>query len=331
MKLMATLRSGAGVPCRMRLTGNPGGVGHHWVKKRYIDPAPLGMKIIADAESGLKRVFIPSKVTDNPATGPEYVQRLKMSGSPELVRAWLEGDWDVIAGAYFPEWDAKRHVIAPRELPSHWTRFRAFDWGSAHPFCCLWFAVSDGEIPSIAKDALVIYREWYGSNGEPNVGLRIPAGQIARGILERDSSDQIVYSVADPAIFSNDGGPSIAERMSDEGVFWSPADNKRVAGRGSMGGWDQVRSRLVGMDGKPMVVVFATCTNLIRTLPAMQHDANRAEDLDSNGEDHAVDTLRYGCQSRPWMSVKPEEPAPHDSWAKAFAREDAEADGWRVI
>ena len=102
MKLMATLRSGAGVPCRMRLTGNPGGPGHQWVKARYIDPAPMGWKVLKDEHTGRERVYIPSRVTDNTMLAPDYVANLQMSGSPELVRAWLEGDFSVIAGGLFP-------------------------------------------------------------------------------------------------------------------------------------------------------------------------------------------------------------------------------------
>jgi hypothetical protein len=102
MKLMATLRSGAGVPVGMRLTGNPGGPGHQWVRARYIDPHPLGWQIIHSPE-GLERIYIPSRVADNVYLGADYVQRLRASGSPELVRAWLEGDWSVVSGAFFPE------------------------------------------------------------------------------------------------------------------------------------------------------------------------------------------------------------------------------------
>lgn len=279
LKLMASLRSGAGVPCRMRLTGNPGGPGHQWVRARYIDPAPLGWEPIVDAGTGLDRVYIPSRVSDNRYLGPGYVAQLKQSGSPELVRAWLEGDWTVVAGAYFPEFDLARHVIAPRVLPQHWTRIRAFDWGSARPFCCLWIAVSDGTVAGLPSGALIVYREWYGSNGEPNTGLKMPAEAVARGILEREEPGETIrLSAIDPAGLREDGGPSIAERMRP--IPWYGADNSRVAG------WDQIRSRLVGMDEKPMLYVFATCLNLIRTLPALQHDERKPEDLDSDGEDH---------------------------------------------
>jgi hypothetical protein len=333
MKLMATLRSGAGVPVGMRLTGNPGGPGHQWVRARYIDPQPMGWQIIRSPE-GLERIYIPSRVADNIYLGADYVQRLRASGSPELVRAWLEGDWSVVSGAFFPEFSMARHVIAPRSLPEHWARFRSFDWGSARPFACLWWAVSDGSLPDIARGALVNYREWYGMRpDEPNVGLRMTAEAIAEGIRERERADPgMMTGVADPAMFAEDGGPSIAHRMMSKGVIFRPADNKRIAGRGAMGGWDQVRARLEGdADDRPMLLLFATSRDLIRTLPALQHDDARPEDVDSDMEDHAPDSCRYACMSRPFVrDVAVQKPT--DTWMRAFERadRDAGAEAWRV-
>ena len=331
-KLMATLRSGAGVPCRMRLTGNPGGPGHQWVKARYIDPAPMGWEAIVDPDTGLDRVYIPSRVTDNRYLSSGYVAQLRQSGSPELVRAWLEGDWSVVAGAFFPEFSTDRHVIEPRRLPEHWPRFRSFDWGSAKPFSVGWWAVSDGTVPGIARGCLVRYREWYGMKpGEPNTGLRMTAEEVAAGIRARETEDPgTLHGVADPAIFAEDGGPSIAHRMASRRVILRPADNKRVPQHGAMGGWDQLRARLKGdADGRPMLLMFDTCRDLIRTLPALQHDEARPEDVDSDGEDHAPDETRYACMSRPWIrDVKPQRPV--DSWSRAFERGSAEVDDWRV-
>jgi hypothetical protein len=308
MKLHATLRSGAGVPCRMRLTGNPGGPGHQWVRARYIDPAPMGWQTLRDPETGLQRIYIPSRVGDNRYLGDAYVTQIKASGAPELVRAWLEGDWSVIAGAFFPEWEPSRHVGTPRELPAHWTRYRATDWGSAKPFAVLWFAVSDGELPEFPRGALVVYREWYGMQpGQPNVGLRLTAEEVAEGIASREAGDPVpdearMGGVADPAMFTADGGPSIAERMQRAAkIVQRRADNARVARAGAMGGWDQVRARLKGDGERPGLYVFSTCVHLIRTLPALQHDADKPEDVDTDGEDHAPDALRYGCMARPYV------------------------------
>lgn len=310
-KLMATLRSAHGVPVGFRASANPGGPGHGWIKHRYIDPAPLGWDILTDPETGLERVYIPSRVTDNHvlmAQDPGYIARLKASGSQELVKAWLEGDWSVIAGAFFGEFSTEQHVVAPCELPADWARFRAADWGSAKPFSVGWYAVSDGAHPRFPRGALVRYREWYGMReNEPNVGLKMTAEEVADGIIARET-EALRYAVLDPAAFSQDGGPSIAERINDKlgkakRVQFHRADNARVGKRGSLGGWDQVRARLKGDGEQPALYVFSTCTHLIRTLPALQHDEARPEDVDTEGEDHAGDELRYACMSRPYVAV----------------------------
>lgn len=313
-KLMATLRSGAGVPVGMRLTGNPGGAGHNWVRARYIDPAPAGYEIIVDEITGLERVYIPSRVSDNAFLSGDYVQRLKAVGSEALVKAWLEGDWSVIDGAFFDEWSYDRHVVKPFAIPDDWLRFRSADWGSAAPFSVGWWAVAgdnhplDGKV--IPRGALVRYREWYGASG-PNVGLKLTAAEVARGIKAKEAGDTISYGVLDPAAFAVDGGPSIAEMMAREGVIFRPADNKRVSQKGAMSGWDQMRARLKGdADGRPMLYVFETCRDFIRTVPVLQHDTDKPEDLDTDGEDHVADEARYGCMSRPFVpkAKEPERP-----------------------
>lgn len=317
LKMMATLRSGAGVPCGFRATGNPGGVGHHWVKARYINQAPLGWKVtrhpFTNPRTGKTivkdRVFIPSKVEDNPHLSDDYVANLQMQGSAQLVRAWLEGDWSVIEGAFFPEWGNEKHVISPFVIPNDWLRFRSMDWGSASPFSVGWWAVASDDYQLsnsgaglreannngshssiIPRGSLIRYREWYGASS-PNVGLKMPAEEVGIHIKAKEKDDaQITYGVLDPAAFASDGGPSIAERMARSGVRFRQADNKRVAVRGAMGGWDQVRSRLIGNDGKPTIYFFSTCVDSIRTLPALQHDADKPEDVDTHQEDHACFT-----------------------------------------
>jgi hypothetical protein len=325
LKLMATLRSGAGVPCGFRATGNPGGPGHHWVKARYIDPDPTGWTRVVTSYDNpwtsesveRDRVFIPSKLADNAYLGTDYVANLQMTGSTELVRAWLEGDWSVIDGAYFPEWSNAKHVIEPFKMPEDWLRFRSGDWGSAHPFCIGWWAVV-GDYPIgweglvLPRGAIVRYREWYGGSA-PNVGLKLTAHEVALGIKEREAGEKIAYGVMDPGAFQVVSGPSPGETMAKEGVFFRQADNKRIPGRGAMGGWDQVRARLKGdetSDNRPLLYVFSTCRDLIRTLPALQHDRDRPEDADSSGDDHAPDEARYACMSRPYQPTKrePEKP-----------------------
>ena len=309
-KLRATLRGSSGVPVGMRLTGNPGGPGHNWVKARYIDPNPLGFQIIEERDNvelsdgtvvsvALERVFIPSKIRDNPRlldSQPTYILQLKQTGSEALVRAWLNGDWDMIQGAYFDDFSVDRHVYAASiELPAHWSRFRAFDWGSAKPFSCGWYAVADGKSMGYPAGALLKYKEFYGWNGTPNVGLRMSAWAVGSAIRERDlepvHGNGIQYGLADPSIFSEDGGPSIAESMMGVGCAWARADNKRIPG------WEQMHLRFQA--NPPMLYFSEVCEHTIRCVSSVQHDENKPEDLDTEGEDHPVDETRYACMSRP--------------------------------
>lgn len=326
-RLHAVLRSASGVPTQLILTGNPGGAGQGWIKARYIDPEPRGWKVLvrkielpAWAGGGSvdrKAVFIPSRVADNRFLGRDYIAGLHLVGSDVLVQAWLEGDWDAVEGAFFDCWDERRHVIRPMALPNHLHRFRSMDWGSAKPFSVGWWAVASDPITAetsrgpivLPRGCMIRYREWYGASG-PNVGLKLTAEEVGRGIAERQKDDpnaKGIQGVLDPAAFAEDGGPSIAERMGTASqVYWSRADNKRVAQAGALGGWDQMRARLKGdADGNPMIVCFSTCRDSIRTIPVLQHDPDKAEDLDTGSEDHAADEWRYGCMSRPWVIEKP--------------------------
>jgi len=325
LKMISTLRSAAGVPCTMRLTGNPGGVGHAWVKQRYIDiSAPY--RPYVDPDTGFTRMFIPSKTSDNRIlleNDPNYRERIlaATAGNDALRRAWLEGDWNIIAGAFFECWRDKRNVIRPFEIPEHWLRFRSGDWGSARPFSFGWWAVVSDEFQTeegliLPRGCLVRYREWYGvkrdSSGAPmaNEGLKYTAEEVGQGIADRERTDRkIDYGVIDPSTFSQDGGPPIVERIyvgSGEKVAFRRADNARVARHGAMGGWDQMRSRLIGeSEERPMAVCFSTCADSIRTIPTLQHDKDRIEDLDTDGEDHAADDWRYACMSRPYVRDKP--------------------------
>lgn len=319
---------------RILCGSNPGGIGHHFVKSAFIDGAtPLAIREMSDEEGGMRRQYIPAKLTDNPSMAqddPKYRARLRGLGSPALVKAMEDGDWNVVAGAFFTEFSTERHVIKPFTIPTHWARLRAGDWGSAKPFSFGWYAVSDGEFSRIPRGALVKYREWYGvklrdpkdpTSFEPNIGLKLTAEQVADGIRSREVTgtgasgepiyERIDHSVLDPAAFTRDGGPSIAERMATQAqVYFSHADNARVARGGAMGGWDALRSRLNGETdednrpiGPPMLFLFENCVHTIRTLPVLQHDEHRPEDVDSDGEDHAGDETRYACMSRPWVKT----------------------------
>lgn len=309
-RLFATLRGSAGVRCQFRATCNPGGPGHHWVKSWVIDNGPY--RPVKDAETGLIRIFIPAKITDNPAllnNDPSYINRLKASGSPALVRAWLDGDWSIIEGAFFPEFNPDRHVITPPRIPLHWTRFRSMDWGSASPFSLGWWVVAQDDFihdnRRIPKNAIIRYREWYGASG-PNKGLKLPADAVAKEVVRRETDgrgfrEPIAYGILDPAAFAVVSGPSVGETFARHGVYFRRADNSRVSTPKRMGGWDQVRWRLKGdEDGDPLIFFVDHCRDAIRTLPMQQHDDNRPEDLDTEGEDHAVDDIRYACMSRPF-------------------------------
>lgn len=293
---------------------NPGGVGHQFVKMTFIDGAePLKVYRAANSEGGMLRQYIPARLEDNPSMAdndPGYENRLSGLGSESLVRAMRHGDWNVVEGAFFDNFDAKRHVLRPFDIPKGWARFRAGDWGSAKPFSFGWYAIASDEFVTpdgvvIPRGALVKYREWYGCKKDaegkfqPDVGLKLDAVEVGKGIRLRDMGEKIAYGVLDPAAFATDGGPSIAERIR---CNFRPADNKRVTARGAMGGWDQLRGRLKGdEDGRAMLFFFSTCIHSIRTIPALQHDEDRPEDLDTTAEDHAADETRYACMSRPWI------------------------------
>lgn len=362
-KMKGILRGGE-CPKRLVATANPGGPGHQWVRQRFVTPAPLGYTPIVSSykhpttgeEIRSTRVYIPSKVWDNPEllkVSPNYIANLYETGSKEVVDAWLYGNWDAILGAYFPEFSTEKHVIKECELPPHWNRFIAGDWGSASPFAFYWIAVASEawQHPSgkvIPKGALVIYREWYGicydQNGDPmpNKGVKLHAEVVGQGLAARTVGDtNVSMGIIDPSAFAQDGGPSIAERImtAARGVPNSPpivfrrADNKRTPKKGALGGWDALRSRLVGEkiaedhdEPTPMIYFFDTCEHLIRTLPALQHDETNPEDLDTESEDHAADAVRYGCMSRPWRRNPPAPPTQALTWQTARMRDVSNVD-----
>lgn len=307
---------------------NPGGVGHQFVKMTFIDNrVPFDVTRTPRTEGGMLRQFIPAQLEDNPsmaADDPGYEDRLHGLGSESLVKAMRYGDWDVVEGAFFDCFERGRHVVRPFTVPKHWLRFRAGDWGSAKPFSFGWYAVVSDDFLTpcgvlLPRGALVKYREWYGikkdkdGNYKPDVGLKMSAAQVGRGVRLRDVGEKMAYGALDPSAFQTNGGPTIAEMMLDEGkgATFQPADNKRVAGRGAMSGWAQVRGRLIGdEDCRAMLFFFETCVHTLRTLPVLQHDETNPEDLDTTAEDHAADETRYACNSRPWIRSAEEAPQP---------------------
>ena len=316
-KLKGCMRSVTGVPCRMFVTANPGGPGHNLVKTMFrmgkggVQPGT----VIQPTGSKETLVFIPSRVEDNVilcTQDPKYVDRLRSIKDPKLRAAWLEGDWDVVAGGFFDDvWNTPTHVLPRFAIPDHWPRLIGLDWGTAKPFSVGWYAISGGEyLPEVGRriprGSLVRYREWYGCvKGTSNTGLRLNARDVAGKILS--INDRLEYGIvdfdviADPAIFKVDDGPSIADKMAEVGLVARRGDNRRVAG------WDELRSRLVGDDGIPSFYVTSNCEHFIRTVPVLSRDENDWDDVDSDTEDHIADEVRYVLMSRPGYGVSRED------------------------
>jgi hypothetical protein len=309
-KMFATLRSAKGVRPQFRATCNPGGPGHNWVKSRYVDNGAF--KIVHDDSTDTDRVFIPARVVDNPTlleNDPGYVNRLRLSGNENIVKAWLEGDWSVIDGAFFTEWNPNVHLLphaeVVRNITPDWRFFVSGDWGSAKPFAFGWYGIVPDNFwighRLVPRGAIVRVREYYGCvPGQHNAGLKMHAEAVARELKVR-TREKILYGVLDPSAWKQDGGPSIAERLSGASIAFRRADNRRIARKGAMGGWDMVRARLVGEDDVPMFFVTEHSPHFLRTFPSLQHDKTNMEDVDTEGEDHIGDEVRYACMSRPWV------------------------------
>lgn len=300
---------------------NPGGIGHQFVKEMFIDNCePLEIRKMEIKDGGMLRQYIPARLSDNAIlmkNDPNYSDKLKGLGGA-LAKAMLDGDWDAIEGAYFDNFDAINNVVDYVNIPSAWTKIRAFDWGYSRPFCVLWGAVSDGSLVdcgnvkrSFPKGSIIVYREFYGCTGKANEGLKMSVADIAKTIKELQQGEQMNEMLADPAIFDVSSGQSIANQFEAHNIGWRPADNKRVAG------WQQIRARLnKNQDGQPMLYISGNCKNLLRTLPLMQYDKTKPEDLDTNMEDHACDTLRYLCMSRPIISYTQITEDPTENWKR---------------
>ncbi len=295
---------------RMYYTCNPGGVGHGWVKRLFIDRA------YRNSERPKDYAFIPARITDNPvlmARNPDYIRTL--SNLPEhLRRAHLDGDWDVLAGQYFTEFARGRHVVEPFAVPGEWRRFAAMDWGYHDPCCVLWFAVAP-------NGRVYVYRELYET--------RVLSSEMATRIRSLTGNEQLAYTVASPDAWQQRGmsgagdigGMSIAEVFGNCGVALLKADNSRVAG------WQRIREYLAQADdGKPQLQIFSCCHNLIRTLPQLTFDERTVEDVAGNSEDHAPEALRYGLMSRPVGARTPaaRKPRAYDP----FARHEPVPDGF---
>ena len=307
--MRSRLRSTApDLPIFMRATTNPGGRGHAWVKKMFIDPSAYGKAFDAtNIETGevlrypsghskagkalFKRKFIPARLSDNPFLSKSGDYEAMLLSLPEQQRRQLlEGDWDIKEGAAFTEFNRDLHVVEPFNIPSNWVKFRACDYGYGSYTGVIWFAVSPSE-------QLVVYRELYVS--------KVLATDLADMILEMEAGDgNIRYGVLDSSLWHKRGdtGPSLAEQMIGRGCRWRPSDRSkgsRVAGKNEI----HRRLQVDEFTEEPRMVFFNTCTNVISQLPSIPLDKKNPEDVDTKSEDHLYDALRYGIMSRPRFSI----------------------------
>lgn len=313
-----------GVSPIVRSASNPGNIGHGWVKSLFVDAGPYmsiqTQTIYSEALHRERRIttqYIPALAMENPHITEDYLFELEQK--PEaLRRALLNGDWSSFEGQVFSEIiidpahykdRLHTHIIEPFDIPLWWPRYMSFDFGFSRPFSVGWWAVDgDGRVYR--------YKEWYGMKpGQPNVGLQLTPREIAEGIVAREKDEQdnnlTVQRIADPSIFDRSRGDSVADQMRPEtgrkGVIFRPGDNTRMAGL------MQVHERLrFDPDGRPMMYIFNTCKDWIRTVPALPYDPIRTEDVDSKAEDHAYDETRYFLQDRPLAPTKKNPPRKYE-------------------
>ena len=266
----------------LRCTANPGGVGAHWVKKRYVDPYEPNKAF--EGSDGLTRKFIPARLDDNPylAEDGRYEQMLK--ALPAVQRKQLlEGNWDITEGAAFAEFDPDVHVIPPFQIPIGWERVKGIDYGYASESACVWAAIDPSD------RTLIIYRELYQKN--------LTGVDLAQLITQMEVEDPFsVGGVLDTAAWNRTGttGPTVGETLVRAGHKLRRADKNRIQGK------IQIHEYLkVQQSGRPRIQLFNTCPNLIRELQSIPLDRSNPEDVDTHAQDHAYDALRYLIMSRP--------------------------------
>lgn len=319
---------------RIESGSNPGSIGHAWVKRTFINPkAPMSIWRASAEEGGMLRQFIPARLADNPhltKDDPSYADRLRGLGTDTLVRAMLEGDWNIVAGQAFEKLRRETHCIEPFKPPADWMCFGSFDWGSSRPFSFGAWTVSDGNpLPdgrTYRRGAIIRWNEIYGWNGKANEGMRREAGDVAEMIRSRLAGRKLMYLAADPSMWKVDGGPSIAETMLRHGVVLRKADNSRLVG------YIQVRQRISGDEDGPMLYATSNCHDgFWRTMPDLVMDERKVEDVDTDQEDHAYDDTRYACMSRPWMAVVKKPEAKPDRWMTKFEGVAVNEESWRTV
>lgn len=297
-KLVACVRGTNGFPKHVYYTCNPGGKGHAYIKRIFID------KEYVEGEYPEDYSFTQSLVYDNKIlmeTNPNYIRQLE--AQPEATRkAWLEGAWDSFVGQVFVEWRndpahyADRrwtHVIDDLErIPETWHIYRGFDFGYSKPFSVCWFAVDhDGRIYH--------FKEWYGCTTSPNTGIQLTVQEIAQGILDRERADprlrgRTIRGIADPAIWESSRGESIAQMLEAQHVYFDKGDHARLAGL------MQFHYRLAfDEQGYPMFYCCRECKQFIRTIPILIYDDKNTEDIDTDLEDHIYDATRYVFMEHP--------------------------------
>lgn len=274
--LISRVRGANGYPKQIKSSTNPGGVGHSWVKARFVDPAERGAPFIG--EDGMSRIFIPSLLDENiflREGDPKYRERLLALPEREQ-RALLFGEWDIFEGQYFGEFRRDLHVVAPFEIPLSWRRYRTLDYGLDR-LAVLWIALSPG-------GRVFVYRELCES------GLAI--SEAARKIAEASPTEEDIYAtLAPPDLWarSQETGKTKASIFAENGVSFTKTSNNRECG------WLAVKE-LLALDGEgvPRIGIFSSCTELIKCLPALTIDKLRPTDcaLEPHEITHAPDALR---------------------------------------
>lgn len=253
---------------------NPDGVGNLWVRELWVE------RVFPPEMDGIKDqfIFIQSLPSDNPYLDKQYWADLNTQPT-DIRRAWVEGDWYVFQGQAFGDWRKEKHVIRPQEIPDYWIRKTGEDWGFAKPFCNLWGAKNPD------NGRWFIYREAY------QAGLTDP--RQCSLIKEMEALyEKIRKRYADPSMWTKrtqtEDPTSSADTYAYHGIYLEKATNDRINGKRKV-------NRLLDPlpDGLPGLLVFETCTNLIRTFPSLVYDKVNFEDVDTDGEDHAYDALRY--------------------------------------
>jgi len=323
-KLIACVRGVNSFPKQIRYTCNPGGQGHAWVKRLFLD------RQFNEGENPDDYAFIQSSVYDNKALmheNPDYIQNLE-SLPPHLRDMWLNGNWDVYEGQFFedirlvpdlvkaheagcddPADLLKKegrwcHVIEPFDITvgdrAGWRILRSYDFGYGKPFSVGWWAID-------YEGVMYRFLELYGCTKTPNEGIKWTPDQqfaeIAR--IEHEHpwlKNRRIDGVADPAIWDASRGESVADTALRYGIYFTPGDNKRIPG------WMQFHYRLqFDENGYSRAYIFNTCNAFIRTIPLMMYDEHKPEDLDTDLEDHVADECRYAFMSRPVTPLRPVE------------------------